>query len=72
MRKNKTQSVRIIGLHEQTNDSDLRDTTPAERIGMMWQVALDAWAFKGEPVADTRLPRHVVRVKKGFCKPNSD
>lgn len=34
---------------------------PAERIGMVWQLTLQAWAFKGlehEP----RLRRDVVRV----------
>jgi 5,10-methylene-tetrahydrofolate dehydrogenase/methenyl tetrahydrofolate cyclohydrolase len=28
----------------------------------MWQLALDAWAFKGDSDAQSRLPRHVVRV----------
>jgi hypothetical protein len=31
---------------------------------MMWQLALDAWAMKGEKV-EPRLPRHVVRVIRG-------
>ena len=39
--------------------------TPEERIGMMWQLALDAWEMMGEPVVDPRLPRHVVRVIRG-------
>jgi hypothetical protein len=55
-------TVRVTKLSEQGTEPDLRDTTPAERIGMMWQLALDAWAFKGEPVLEPRLPRHVVRV----------
>jgi hypothetical protein len=41
---------------------ELSKTTPAERLQMMWQLTLDAWAFKGEPVAELRLPRHIVRV----------
>ncbi len=36
--------------------------TPEARIEMMWQLALDAWAMKGEPVTDERMPRHIVRV----------
>ena len=42
--------------------ADARRTTPAERLQMVWQLTLDAWAFKGEPLAELRLPRHVVRV----------
>jgi hypothetical protein len=30
---------------------------------LMWQLTVDAWAFKGEPEhAESRLQRHVVRV----------
>jgi hypothetical protein len=54
--------IRVRKLSEQGTERDLDTTTPAERIGMMWQLALDAWAFKGEAVAESRLPRHVVRV----------
>jgi hypothetical protein len=59
---NHTRSIRIQKLSEQGKESDLRETTPAERLAMMWQLALDAWAFKGEPLAESRLPRHIVRV----------
>lgn len=42
---------------------DLKQTNPAERWAMMWQLALDAWAFKGEKqFVESRLPRHIVRV----------
>jgi hypothetical protein len=27
-------------------------------VAMVWPLTLDAWAFKGEPVAESRLPRH--------------
>jgi hypothetical protein len=56
------QKVRISKLEEQDKTDDLRSTTPAERLEMMWQLTLDAWAFKGEPVDELRLPRHIVRV----------
>ena len=52
--------VRKTSLKEETDD--LRNTTPAERLAMMWQLALDAWAFKGEPLAESRLQRHIIRV----------
>ena len=55
-------TIRIRKLTDQGHEPDLCHTTPAERLGVMWQLALDAWAFKGEPLAEPRLPRHVVRV----------
>jgi len=54
--------LRIRKLDEQSDKDDLESTTPAQRIEMMWQLPLDAWAFKGEPLAELRLPRHIVRV----------
>lgn len=39
--------------------------TADERVGMMWQLALDAWAMKGEPVVEPRLQRDVVRIIRG-------
>ena len=44
--------TRVTKLSDQGKETDLQDTTPAERLAMMWQLALDAWAFKGEPVAE--------------------
>jgi hypothetical protein len=35
-----------------------------QRIEMMWPLALEAWEFKGEPVREPRLPRHVVVLKR--------
>ncbi len=55
-------TVRIRKLTNLGNETDLQTTTPAQRLGMMWQLALGTWAFKGEIVAESRLPRHVVRV----------
>jgi hypothetical protein len=56
--------VRKTTLQAQDHDEDLADTTAAERLGMMWQLALDAWAFKGEPLAESRLPRDIVRIRR--------
>ena len=52
--------IRKTSLKEETDD--LKNTTAAERWAMMWQLALDAWAFKGEPLAESRLQRNIVRV----------
>lgn len=59
--------VRVTSLRQQdqSHRDDLFKTTPAERLQMMWQLTLDAWAFKGEPIAELRLPRHIVRVLRG-------
>lgn len=55
-------TLRIRQLDEDSDKDDLASTTPAQRIEMMWQLTLDAWAFTGEPIAELRLPRHIVRV----------
>jgi hypothetical protein len=41
-----------------------RSLSAAERLGMMWQLALDAWAFTGDAVAESRLPRDIVSVHR--------
>lgn len=41
---------------------DLAQKTPAERWVMMRQIAQDAWAFKGEKIAQPGLQRHIIRV----------
>ena len=56
--------IRVCNLHEQKEDTDLKNTSPSERLGMMWQLALDAWAFKGESFAESRLPRHIVSIQR--------
>jgi hypothetical protein len=55
-------NVRIRRLHEQVEETDLEGTTPSERISMMWQLAFDAWAVEGDEFAQSRLPRHTVRL----------
>jgi hypothetical protein len=57
--------VRKTTLSEADNRDDLKDKTPAERIGMMWQLALDAWAFKENLNVEPRLQRHIVVIKRG-------
>ena len=56
--------IRVRNLHDQdrSDQDDFSRTTPVERLQMMWQLTVDAWAFKGERVAELRLPRHIVRV----------
>ena len=56
------QLARVRSLGESHVDDDALRASPAERLGMVWQITVDAWAFKGENVAESRLPRHTVRV----------
>ncbi|MFN8060429.1 MAG: hypothetical protein U0Q12_14845 [Vicinamibacterales bacterium] len=37
---------------------------PSDRLAMMWQLTIDAWAFTGQAVAESRLPRTVVHVHR--------
>jgi hypothetical protein len=62
-----TRNIKVEVRHDggRTSEDDVRDLTPADRISIMWQLAMDAWAFKGDPDAESRLPRHVVRVIRG-------
>lgn len=52
--------VRKTSLKEETDD--LKNTTPEQRWAMMWQLAQNAWAFKGESIAEPGLHRHIIRV----------
>ena len=54
--------IRVQRLDEQGKDDELLEFTPEERIQMVWQITMDTWAFTGEKVAQSRLPRHIVRV----------
>jgi hypothetical protein len=59
------QIIRKTTLREADERDDLKDKTPAERIEMMWQLAMDAWAFKENLNAEPRFQRHIVVVKRG-------
>ena len=52
----------VVSLEEQDEGTGLENATPAERLLMVWQVTLDAWAFAGETLTESRLQRHTVRL----------
>jgi hypothetical protein len=54
--------LRIQRIKDQGKESDLKVINASERIAMMWQLTQDAWAFKGEIVAESRLQRHVINI----------
>lgn len=56
--------LRVNRLADKGGDDVLKNSTVAERVGMMWQLAIDASAFKGESITQSRLPRHIVRFVK--------
>lgn len=60
----RTTVVRKIPLHESNRVDDLRGKTPEQLLGMMWQLALNAWTFKENLDAEPRLQRHVVVLKR--------
>jgi hypothetical protein len=60
-----TKKGSLAGLEADGTDL-LSSTTMEERMVMMWQLAQDAWAFRGEPIGESRLSRHPGRfVRRG-------
>ena len=56
-------TVRSHDLHDPQSDASTV-TSAADRLAMMWQLTLDAWALTGLDDAESRLPRHIVRVQR--------
>lgn len=57
-------TIQILSLHDQDKETGLENTTQAERLLMVWQLTVNAWAFRGEDLAESRLQRHTVRLLK--------
>lgn len=65
MEKNSRRRLRIVDRSDDEGHRDVEEMTPAERLAIMWQLTLDAWAFKdGGQHAESRLPRDVVRLRR--------
>lgn len=56
--------IKKTKLHETQLRDDLQHKSPDELIGMMWQLALNAWSFKELVDVEPRLQRHVVVLKR--------
>ena len=56
--------VRKDSLHDPEAGGDLKDKSPEQLLGMMWQLALDTWSFKDNLHVEPRLQRHVVVLKR--------
>jgi len=59
------QLERKLTLHEEGLGNDLRHLSLEERLRMMWQLAVDAWAMKGDRVSEQEFHRHIERVIRG-------
>ena len=64
--REKVSTLRVSRLKEQGDEDDFKDAAPAERIAVVWQLTLDAWSFKEQPVAQHRLQRDVVRIQRSW------
>jgi hypothetical protein len=56
--------VRKTTLRESNDSDDLKGQSPHQLIGMMWQLALNAWSFKEKIDVEPRLQRHIVVLKR--------
>ena len=54
--------IRVYRLGEEPDDDLSGTTTAAERLEMMWPLAVDAWASSGQPIPDYPRKEAPVRV----------
>ena len=48
------------------SSSDLvADTTPSQRVAMVWALTLDAWASSGRPLPDYRRSESPGQIRRG-------
>ena len=58
--------IKKTPLHPDEYD-DVSHLSPSQRIEMVCELTRDVWAFKGQPVDESRLPRHslFVYIRRG-------
>ncbi len=61
---NRRRQIRITTLSKQGQEQDLVNSTPEERLAMMWQLTITAWLFKGERIAESGLSRHITNLQR--------
>jgi hypothetical protein len=57
-------TIQVRRLNDDSPHDGDRLRSPAGRLSVVWDLTMDAWAFKGGFLAEPRLPRHVVRVER--------
>jgi hypothetical protein len=59
----------MLTTHEDQIDAAIvRNATPGERVAMVWQITLDAWASSGRPLPEytrAEIPGRVIRSRHG-------
>ncbi len=60
MTESNRRKVRVLAVRESRDHVDVARLTVEQRLDMMWQLALDAWAFTGPDIP--RMRRDLVRV----------
>ena len=56
--------IRVYNLGEEPDEDLSATTTAGERVEMVWQLTLDAWASSGRPIPDyprEKMPIRVIR-----------
>jgi len=56
--------VRVYRLGEEPED-DLSETTPEQRLAMIWELSVDAWTLSGRPFPEYSRAETPVRVIRG-------
>ena len=64
--KTMKRDIALKGVMKDMPDDDYVEGTPGFRIGIMWEITRDAWAFMGNRDAEQRLQRDVANlVRRG-------
>ncbi len=61
------ESDRLLSLDEEDDRGIIANSTPAERLAMVWPITESCWALvpKSEHHAEPEFQRHVVCVRRG-------
>ena len=57
--------MRKIALRDEGREPILTGLTPGQMVEMVWELTLQAWAFKDGTRHEPRVRRNVVRVIRG-------
>ncbi|HEV2854611.1 MAG TPA: hypothetical protein VHC97_17580 [Thermoanaerobaculia bacterium] len=63
--------IRVYRLGEEPDDDLSATTTAAERLAMMWPLAVDAWTLSGQGIPDyprNEMPVRVIRASDRRAK----
>jgi hypothetical protein len=56
--------IRKTSLQDENDQGIILNATPSERIGMVWQLTVDAWMFMDPVGAKSEFQRHVGRLER--------